>query len=85
MKPILIIIAAIILSSCTAQERAKSWGGEAEIVLPKGQKIVSVTWKETDLWYLIRPAREGEKPEVLTFQEDSNLGLLEGKVTFTEQ
>lgn len=85
MKSILLIIVTIILSSCTAQERAKSWGGEAEVNLPKGQKLVSVTWKETELWYLTRPAKEGEKPEVFTFQEDSNFGLLEGKVTFKEQ
>lgn len=85
MKQILTIIAAIILSSCTAQERAKNWGGEAVVDLPKGQKLISVTWKETQLWYLTRPAREGEKPETFLFQEDSNYGVLEGRVVFKEK
>lgn len=84
-KLLLAALVTILFCSCTAQERAKNWGGETEFKLPKGEKLVSVTWKEAQLWYLTRPSREGEKPEVLTFQEDSNFGLLEGKVTFIEQ
>jgi len=63
---------------------AKSFGGSMQMDLPANTKLVTATWKEDELWYLIRPARDGEKPEVLKFQEKSNLGVLEGEVTFVE-
>lgn len=80
------IIAAIILllSSCTDQERAKGFGGTAEVELPAKQKLINVTWKETNLWYLTRPMREGEKAETFTLQESSSFGVMEGKVIFKE-
>ena len=78
------LFALLILSSCTGQERAKGFGGTAEVELPSKQKLVNVTWKETNLWYLTRPMREGEKAETLTLQESSNYGVIEGKVIFKE-
>lgn len=78
------IAAVFILTGCTQQSRAKSWGGSAKIELPAGQKIVGATWKESNLWYMTRPARSGEFPETVTLQESSNLGVVEGKVIFQE-
>ena len=63
---------------------AKSMGGTITINVPKGQKVIEATWKNSDVWYLTRPMREDEKPEIFTFQEDSNLGIIEGKVIFKE-
>ena len=42
------------------------------------------TWKESGLWYLTRPMRENEKAEIFIFQEDSQYGIMEGKVIFIE-
>lgn len=52
--------------------------------LPTNTKLVNVTWKEGEMWFLYRPMRENESPETFTFQEKSGLGLVEGKVVFKE-
>ena len=31
-----------------------------EVVVPPGMKVEGVSWRETDLWLLTRPARPGE-------------------------
>lgn len=84
MKTLLAILCLIFVTSCTENERARSWGGTANVDIPAGQKLFDVTWKENELWYATRPMREGETPEVYTFQEKSAFGLMEGKVIFTE-
>lgn len=69
---------------CTANQRAKNWGGEAEMELPAGEKLVNVTWKDAELWYLTRPMRADETPETYTFREQSSFGMLEGSVKISE-
>jgi hypothetical protein len=75
---------AALLSSCTQQERAKGWSGTATIDLPKGQKLVNVTWKETQLWYLTRPMNSLDSVETYTFKESSSFGIMEGEVVIKE-
>lgn len=82
---IIVGVIAFLVSGCTANSRAKNFGGTLTIDLPAGTKLVTATWKEAALWYLTRPARPGETPETLTFKEDSSWGLFEGKVIFTER
>lgn len=86
-KRILALIAAAIvsmslLSGC--QWSAKNFGGTYTINLEKGEKLDMVTWKDNDLWVLTRPMREDETPETYRFQEDSNLGIMEGTVNIIE-
>lgn len=70
---------------CTQQERARQLGGTATIDLPKGQKLVSVSWKgEDDLWYLTRPMRDEEQPETHEYIESHSWGYKSGKVIFKE-
>lgn len=85
-KSILLILTILGLSfiSCTDNSRARHWGGTQTINLEKGEKLIEATWKETGLWYLTRPMRENEKAEIFTFQEDSQYGIMEGKVVFIE-
>lgn len=71
-------------TSCTENERAKALGGTATLRLPKGEKLVNVTWKETSMWYLTRPMRADEIVETYTFREESGYGLLEGTVIIVE-
>jgi hypothetical protein len=52
--------------------------------LPNNQKLVNVTWKEGELWYLTRQMKQGEVAETYTFNEKSSFGLIEGTVIITE-
>lgn len=63
---------------------AKNMGGTITVDVPEGQKLIEATWKGSNLWYLTRPMREDEEPEAFTLQEDSNFGIMEGKVIFKE-
>lgn len=67
------------------RKRARSLGGEAEVNLPSGQKLVTATWKESSLWYLTRPMRQDERPESYTFKEESGYGVVEGTVRINER
>lgn len=39
------VISLVLFGSCTENARVKQWGGEGTINLPKGRKLVNVTWK----------------------------------------
>lgn len=78
-------VVMMILTSCTQNQRAKNFGGKAEIVLPKGKKLVMATWKDDNLWYLTRDMRPEENAEVYQFAEESSFGFLNGNYTITEQ
>lgn len=81
---ILILAVSVFASSCTENSRAKSWGGTAKITLPAGQKLVNVTWKDANLWYMTRPMRADEVAETYSFNEESSFGMLEGSYVITE-
>lgn len=80
MKRILLSAIAVLAltASCTENARVKAWGGTGDINLPAGQKLVNVTWKETQVWYLTRPMHKDETPETYKFQEESSWGMVEG-------
>lgn len=85
MKTLLILaLSSIFLFSCTENERAKNMGGTMKVDVPQGHKFVNATWKDTQLWYVYRPMREGETAEKFSFEEKSNFGLIEGKIIFQE-
>ena len=79
---VLLTVMGFSLTGC--KSIAKNYGGTVTIDVPKGQKVIEATWKDSDVWYLTRPMREDEKPETFTYQEDSNFGIMEGKVIFKE-
>ena len=84
-KVILSAIAIIALStSCTENARVKAFGGERTINLPQGRKLVNVTWKETQVWYLTRPMRSDDIAETYQFQEESSWGMIEGTYNLVE-
>lgn len=85
MKKLLILaIAAIAFTSCTENQRAKSFGGTANVNLEPNRKLVTVTWKEDQIWYLTRPMDSTEKAETYNFQEESSWGMIEGTVVIVE-
>lgn len=75
---------SLMLIACTEQERAKSLGGTTKLDLPACEKLVTVTWKESQLWYLTRPFHEDDVAETYSFKEDSSYGLMEGQVIIKE-
>jgi hypothetical protein len=82
---VVIVTASILmLTSCTQNSRAKSFGGTANITLPKGKKLVTATWKDANLWYLTRDMREGEVAETYEFHEESSFGMMEGTYIIKE-
>jgi hypothetical protein len=85
MKKLIIAICSIsILASCTQNERAKNFGGTATINLPENTKLVNVTWKEDQIWYLTRPMSSTDSAETYTFYEESSYGVMEGTVILKE-
>lgn len=88
MKKLIGVFAALLVAatffSCTQNQRAKAWGGEADYDLECGQKLIEVTWKGDQMWMLTRPMREDESAETYSFVEESSFGLMEGTVTIKE-
>jgi len=86
MKKIILSVGLFItLTGCTENERAKHYGGTMTIDLPPKTKLVTATWKESELWYLYQPRQDNEQPKTSTFMEDSSFGILQGKVVFNEK
>lgn len=82
---LVLVCGFLSLSGCTENRRSKLYGMRTDVTLPSKQKLVTVSWKEHNLWYLTRPMRTNEEAETWTFQEKSNLGLVEGSVVLHEQ
>lgn len=70
---------------CTEHDLAKNFGGTMTVELKPGLKLVNVTWKESELWYLTRAMRADEAPESYEFQESTGMGMMEGKVIIKER
>lgn len=83
-KYIILLLAIITITSCTQNSRAKGWGGTAEIVLPKGKKLVTATWKKNSLWYLTKDMTEDDVAETYEFHEESSFGVVEGTYRIIE-
>lgn len=82
----LVILAVILFSftACTENSRVKNFGGEGTINLPKGRKLVNVTWKETQIWYLTRPMDSSDVAQTYQFHEESSYGVMEGTYNIVE-
>ena len=83
MTMIIAIISLISLSSCQNM-RVKNFGGSMTIELKANQKLMNVTWKDQELWYLTTEMDANDKPKTSTFHEKSKNGILEGTVIFKE-
>ena len=88
MKKILgIFIGTITLMGCTENEMARNFGGTETIDLPKGRRLVNITWKgekgAANLWVLTK--EDTTKPTTYFFEEKSGFGVMEGKVIINEQ
>jgi hypothetical protein len=84
-KIVLSLIACLVLiCSCTENEMAKNYGGKMTINLPKGRKLVNITWKDSDAWYLTKSMGLNDSAETYTFNEESAYGIWEGTIKIIE-
>jgi hypothetical protein len=58
--------------------------GTGTINLPKGRKLINITWKENEVWYLTRPMTESDSVETYQFTEESSWGTIEGTYNIIE-
>lgn len=84
MKRIMLFAAALLALSCTEQARVRKFGGEMEFVLPAGERLLTVTWRDDNLFYLTEPMEEDYVPRRKTFRESSSYGLHESVIVFIE-
>ncbi len=75
----------LFMSSCTEQRRARKWGGTTQINLPKGKKLINITWKDSNIWYLTRDMTLADSAQTYEFSESSSWGMMNGTITITEQ
>ena len=81
-----IVAAMIVVCLCSCENFVtRIFGGSQTIMLDKGQRLVEMTWKSNSLWILTEPMDSDYVPQTKTFYEDSNLGVMEGKITIVEQ
>ena len=83
-KLLSLLFIAGLFTSCTENQMAKSFGGTMKVDLPPNTEFVTATWKEQELWYIHRPRAAGETADIITMQEVSSFGLIEGRVQFNE-
>ena len=81
---LIIIVLALLSIACTKNQRVRNFGGEGQIVLPKGQKLVVATWKQDNLWILTREFNPNEPANTYKFSEQSSWGIWEGAYTIVE-
>ena len=79
-----LFVMSLMLSSCTDNGRARMYGGEMTVNVNPDQKVVNVTWKESNMWILTRPMTESDKPETYFFSEKSKFGVWEGTIKLIE-
>jgi len=82
---ILLVCSVLVFNACTQQERVKRFGGSMDVELEQGKKLVNVTWKETEMWILVRDRKPDEQPESYKFYEQSAWGILQGTVKIKER
>jgi hypothetical protein len=82
---LIMMATGMLLAGCTDNTRVRTLGGTMNVEIPAGKKLVNVTWKEQEIWYLVRDMRADEKPETWEFKEKSPWGAIQGTVVLTEK
>lgn len=75
-KTLITLILGLFLISCTDNQRAKSFGGTETIQLKENEEFVNITWKQDNLWVIVKNTSTNE----FYAREKSSFGMLEGKV-----
>jgi hypothetical protein len=75
-KLVLLLLIPITLASCTSNQRAKQFGGTETIKLEPNEEFINITWKQDNLWVIVRNKETG----MFYAREKSSFGVLQGKV-----
>lgn len=77
MKSYLLTLILILSVSGCKNQMARHFGGTQKVYLYAGEELITATWKENNLWLLIK-----KKDGSIQMRESSNYGLMEGTVQF---
>jgi hypothetical protein len=75
-KLMIILVAMVIMSSCTENARARHFGGTETLALKPNEVVLNVTWKESQMWV----CTQDTVTRVVYFREKSSWGVMEGTV-----
>jgi hypothetical protein len=75
-KLMIILVAMVIMSSCTENVRARHFGGTETLTLKPNEKVLNVTWKDNEMWV----CTQDTITRVVYFREKSSWGVMEGTV-----
>jgi hypothetical protein len=75
-KLMMILVAMVVMSSCTENVRARHFGGTETLALKPNEKVLNVTWKDNEMWVCTQDTITG----VVYFREKSSWGVMEGTV-----
>ena len=75
-KLILGVFTLMVLISCTDNSRARNYGGKEEISLKTNEKLIMITWKESNMWILTIDTVTNTQ----YFREKSSFGMWEGEI-----
>ena len=84
MKTIFLALVVMLSMGCE-QAMTRTFGGEMVQEIPCNTRLIEATWKDADLWFLVRGMEEGETPRKYVFKESSTYGAFEGTVKFEER
>lgn len=73
---ILFIAIITLLASCTKNQRARTFGGTETINLLPNEEFINITWKESDLWIIVKDTTTG----IFYAREKSSFGVMQGKI-----
>jgi len=80
MKKRKLILSTIILLSvfisCTDNQKARQFGGTEVIKLLPNEEFVNITWKENNLWIIVKDKKTGK----FYAREKSSFGVMQGRV-----
>jgi hypothetical protein len=75
-KLMMILVAMVVMSSCTENVRARHFGGTETLALKPNEKVLNVTWKDNEMWVCTQDTITG----LVYFREKSSWGVMEGTV-----
>ena len=78
VSTMVVLFMAIVIgsTSCTENERARNFGGTETIKLLPNEEFVNITWKQDNLWVIVKDKATGK----YYAREKSSFGVLQGKV-----
>jgi len=75
-KLMMILVAMVVMSSCTENARARHFGGTETLALKPNEVVLNVTWKDSHMWI----CTQDTITRVVYFREKSSWGVMEGTV-----